>query len=94
MSEREFSRKCSLQRELNGHCAKPSQPVKLDHILGGYKWLLGAELSQADITTAVAWRFTQHVEKADIPANDYPALFEYSVRAEALPEFIACPLSG
>jgi hypothetical protein len=25
--------------------------------------------------------------------NDYPALIAYSARAEALPEFLACPLS-
>jgi len=59
----------------------------------GHSWLLGEDLCQADITTAVAYRFTQHIERADISPDDYPALREYSARAEKLPAFLACPLS-
>jgi glutathione S-transferase len=58
------------------------------------KWLLGNETNQADITTAVAWRFSQHIEASHIDPADYPALSEYSRQAEGLPEFLACPLSG
>jgi len=58
------------------------------------RWLLGDEISQADISTAVAWRFSQHIEASHINPADYPALGEYSARAEALPEFVACPLTG
>jgi len=57
-------------------------------------WLLGDEITQADITTAVAWRFSQHVEASHVDPGDYPALVDYSTRAESLPEFVACPLSG
>ena len=60
----------------------------------GHTWLLDDELCQADITAAVAWRFTQHIECADVCAGDYPALSDFSARAEALTEFKACPLSG
>ncbi len=58
----------------------------------GHLWLLGEDLSQADISTAVAWRFSQHVEGVTLVPEDYPALATYSERAEALPEFRACPL--
>lgn len=59
----------------------------------GDQWLQGEELCQADITVAVAWRFTQHISYANIRVNDYPALSAFSARAEELPEFLACPLS-
>jgi glutathione S-transferase len=57
------------------------------------QWLLGDDMTQADITTAVAWRFSQHIDAAQIRPDDYPALSGYSRRAENLPEFLACPLS-
>jgi len=82
-----------LQTQLKGAVDLMEAAVSNSAAAGNH-WLLGAVLNQADITTAVAWRFTQHVDKADVPANNYPALFAYSVRAEALPEFKACPLSG
>ena len=58
------------------------------------RWLLGKEITQADITVAVAWRFTQHIDRARVEASDFPALAGLSDRAEALPQFLACPLSG
>ena len=58
----------------------------------GSEWIVGAELTQADITLAVAWRFVQHVEHKRIQATDFPGLMAFSERAEALPEFIACPV--
>lgn len=58
----------------------------------GAQWLFGADLTQADITTAIAWRFSQHAVPKRISADDYPGLVAFSARAEALPEFIACPL--
>jgi glutathione S-transferase len=60
-------------------------------------WLVGGRITQADVTVAVAWRFTQFVQ-ADLPvlarfdAARYPALAAFSARAEALPEFIETPL--
>ena len=59
----------------------------------GEAWLHGSRLTQADITVAIVWRFVQHVEVARLPAEEYPGLARFSARAEALPEFIACPLS-
>lgn len=54
-------------------------------------WLVGARTSQADITVAVAWRFTQITIADRITPADYPMLARLSARAEALPEFLATP---
>jgi glutathione S-transferase len=59
----------------------------------GSEWFFGTDITQADITTAIAWRFSQHAVPRRIAANDYPGLVAFSARAEALPEFIACPLN-
>jgi glutathione S-transferase len=59
----------------------------------GAAWLLGARPLQADITAAVAWRFTQHEAASEISAADHPALAALSARAEALPAFVATPLA-
>jgi glutathione S-transferase len=47
----------------------------------------GGAILQPDITTAVAWRFTQHVVAELVPAGDFPRLVALSARAEALPPF-------
>ncbi len=57
------------------------------------EWLFGDHVTQADISTAVVWRFIQHIDRARETMGDYPALAEFSARAEKLDEFIACPLS-
>jgi len=59
----------------------------------GDNWLLGSHLTQADISTAVAWRFILHIERVNLDPQDYPALMRFSARAETLPEFTVCPLS-
>lgn len=61
-------------------------------------WLGGERMSQADVTVAVAWRFTQFMAAeypvlARIDPARYPALAAYSARAEALPAFIETPLA-
>ena len=48
-------------------------------------------IDQAGVTIAVAWQFIQHVVPQAAPAADSPALGAYSIRAEALPEFMAVP---
>jgi len=58
----------------------------------GEAWLFGDLPLQADITAAVAWRFSQHVGVGAPGASDCPALAAFSARAEALPEFLAAPL--
>ncbi len=62
----------------------------------GIHWdrLSGDGVTQGDISIAVAWRFTQHIDRANVVPEDYPALAELSAGAESLPEFAACPLSG
>ncbi len=58
---------------------------------GRNSWLVGDTLTQADITVAVAWGFTQLMQPELIQAADHPALAVLSARAEQLPEFAALP---
>jgi glutathione S-transferase len=58
----------------------------------GRSWLFGPRPLQADISTAVAWRFARHAVAESVDPRDYTALAAFSERAEALPEFIALPL--
>ncbi|MDR3509975.1 MAG: glutathione S-transferase [Caulobacteraceae bacterium] len=55
-------------------------------------WLFGDRPMQADITIAVAWRFTQFVAADRVLAADHPKLAAFSARAEALEAFVAAPL--
>ena len=48
-------------------------------------------MTQAGVSTAVAWAFTQLMLPDAIGAADYPALAAYSARAESLPAFLAAP---
>ena len=65
----------------------------LEAIVGdGSEWIAGDEITQADISTAVVWRFTRYSVPRRISADEYPGLAAFSARAEALPEFLACPL--
>jgi len=63
-----------------------------NEVRGAARWLTGVRPMQADVTAAVVWRFTRHVLPGDVPEADYPGLTALSARAEALPEFTACPL--
>ncbi|MGI4859186.1 MAG: glutathione S-transferase family protein [Janthinobacterium lividum] len=58
----------------------------------GESWLVTERMTQADITTAVAWRFTQHLLPGVIDPDAHPALAALSARAEALPIFVGVPL--
>ncbi len=58
----------------------------------GTGWLFGEDITQADISVAIAWRFSQHAVPKRVAADAFPGLMAFSARAEALPEFIACPL--
>ncbi|PCE27456.1 glutathione S-transferase [Paraburkholderia acidicola] len=67
--------------------------AQLETLVAGHDgWLVGDRLMQPDITTAVAWRFTQFILPGTVDPAQYPALAAFSARAEALPEFIAAPL--
>lgn len=63
-----------------------------DRVDTGQSWLIGPRPMQADVTTAVAWRFTRHMLKDAVPAAKHPNLVRFSERAEALPEFTSSPL--
>jgi len=48
-------------------------------------------ISQAGVTIAVGWYFTQQMIPKEVPAGRFPRLAAYSAAAEALPEFRAAP---
>ena len=48
-------------------------------------------MTQAGVSTSVAWHFTQQTLPEIVSAGDFPSLGAYSARAEALPEFRAAP---
>jgi len=48
-------------------------------------------LTQAGVTAAVMWEFTQSMVPADAPADAHPALAAHGAAAEALPAFLALP---
>lgn len=50
--------------------------------------------SQASISAAVAWQFTQSLLAAVVPAAKHPALVELSKRLEQSPEFLKYPPDG
>lgn len=65
----------------------------LENAYGGCeRWLYGTDVTQPDITTAVAWYFAQLHYPDIVVAEKYPRLVALSARAEALPEFAACPI--
>ena len=81
-----------LRQQLEGAVELIESAVS-KHANHGNSWLLGENMTQADITIAVTWRFIQHTGCVKFEPRDYPALAAFSARAEALPQFIACPLS-
>lgn len=50
--------------------------------------------SQAVITAAVAWQFTQSMLAAVVPAANHPGLVALSARMEETPEFLKYPPAG
>jgi glutathione S-transferase len=61
----------------------------LEAEFGDSDWLCGDDLTQADVSTAVAWRFTQSKLPGVIDPADYPRLAAHAAAAEALPAFQA-----
>jgi glutathione S-transferase len=55
-------------------------------------WFGGARPDAADITCAVAWRFTHFVLPGKLHTASFPRIATHAARCEALPEFVACPL--
>lgn len=48
-------------------------------------------ITQAGVSAAVAWHFTQEMLPEVVPATNYPSLVAFSAKAETLPEFMAAP---
>ncbi len=62
----------------------------LDAEIGsGGDWLVGARPTQADISVAVAWRFTRSMLADEVRADGHRALARLSDRMEELPEFVS-----
>jgi glutathione S-transferase len=59
----------------------------------GSAWLFASEITQADISTAITWRFLQLHFPQIVTEASHPGLVQFSAMAEALPEFQACPIS-
>jgi len=53
--------------------------------------MAGKSINQAGVTTAVAWHFTQMTLPEVVRVSDFPALQQFSAKAEQLPEFAAAP---
>lgn len=70
------------------HSAYDLLERELDGVDG---WLFGDAPTQADISLAVAWSFTQLVAADVIDAAAYPRLVAFSQRAEKHPDFAALP---
>lgn len=51
----------------------------------------GQDITDAGITTAVAWGFMQMMVPDTVAATGYPALAAYAAQAERLPAFLASP---
>ncbi|WP_315838311.1 glutathione S-transferase [Bradyrhizobium prioriisuperbiae] len=65
---------------------------QLDAEIGsGRAWLVGTQITQADICAAVAWRFTQSMLADQVRRDGHWALTRLSERMEALPEFASTP---
>ena len=85
----------SIVYERNLRPAEKQHAPWLDRVRGQLLIAYGAlereigdfALLQPQITTAVAWRFTQHVVADQVPAGDFPRLAALSAQAEALPPF-------
>jgi len=61
---------------------------QLEHLMiSNGAWLCGERPMQADVTTAVAWSFTQSVLPELIAVEAYPGLREHAEYAELLPAF-------
>ena len=62
-----------------------------DAVGKGERWLTGTEPTQADVSIAVALRFVRQIRPEALTVKEFPGLYRFSERAEALPAFLACP---
>jgi len=72
---------------VTGQLAEAYDALEALYAAAAGPWLCGDHITQADITTAVAWYFTHLVTPGIIEKSAFPALTRLSERAEALPSF-------
>nr|WP_279237557.1 glutathione S-transferase [Dyella sedimenti] len=70
------------------HAAYDLLERELDGVNG---WLFGTAPTQADVSIAVAWGFTQLEVAEVVDAKAYPRLVGFSQHAEQHPDFVALP---
>lgn len=61
-------------------------------LAGAARWIFGARPTQADVTAAVAWRFTETLLPEIAPRLGGGDVRAFSTRAEATAEFVSTPL--
>jgi glutathione S-transferase len=66
----------------------------LEHEIQSNAAVFARVQSQATITAAVAWQFTQSMLAAVVPAASHPGLVALSQRMERTPEFLRYPPDG
>lgn len=66
----------------------------LDAELGAHAEVYALPRSQACITTAVVWQFTQSMLAAMVPTENFPNIEELSMRMEETPAFLRYPPTG
>ena len=66
--------------------------IEADVAKRGFGHLVGDALTQADVSVAVAWGFSQFIQPDRAPRSSYPALSAFAARMELMPEFIAYPV--
>ena len=78
-------------RRVEGQIAD-TYAVQEQHV-GDSDWLCGDRPTQADITVAVAWRFTHYSAPGLVADSDHPGIAALAANAEALPAFAAADYS-
>jgi glutathione S-transferase len=65
---------------------------RLEHALAHQPLAVTSDtITQAGVSAAVAWHFSQQMQPDAVPAANYPLLSAFSAQAEALPAFLAAP---
>jgi len=77
--------KARLEQQLTG-----ALDVMEATVAGKTGWIFGDDISQADISIAIAWRFVEGMLEDRFDLSGYSSLVDFSRQAERLPQFQAC----